>query len=227
MTEPHSPIRVLLVDDHALIRAGNTLVLEATDDLVAVGEAATGEEAVALASALAPDVVLMDVRMPGIGGIEATLRITEARPETRVIVLTTFDLDEYAFGSLKAGASAFLLKSAAPDRLTDAIRTVAAGEAVLDPRITRRLIETFVESKPSSARSARSTDPRTALSPRELDVFVCIADGLSNPDIGARLHLTVPTVKTHVNRILAKLQARDRVHLVILAYEHGIVSTRR
>ncbi|MDR6867906.1 DNA-binding NarL/FixJ family response regulator [Microbacterium resistens] len=226
MAEPHAPVRVLLVDDHALIRTGNALVIESTDDLVVRGEASTGEEAAERAAVLAPDVVLMDVRMPGMGGIEATRRITAARPETRVIVLTTFDLDEYAFASLNAGASAFLLKSASPDRLVDAIRTVARGDAVLDPRITRRLIEAFVSSGADERVTAHAIDPRTALSPRELDVFLGVADGLSNPEVAARLHLSVPTIKTHVNRILAKLQARDRVHLVILAYEHGIASRR-
>lgn len=217
-------IRVLLVDDHALIRAGNALVIAATEDLVVVGEAATGEEAVAVAARCVPDVVLMDVRMPGIGGIEATRRITAAHPGTKVIVLTTFDLDEYAFGSLKAGASAFLVKSATADQLTDAIRTVAAGESVLDPRVTRRLIDAFVEREPLAAANAETVDPFAALSPRELEVLSCVTAGMANPEIGARLHLSVPTVKTHVNRILAKLHARDRVHLVIMGYEHGINS---
>ncbi|PKI89866.1 DNA-binding response regulator [Actinomycetales bacterium SN12] len=220
MTEPLHPIRVLLVDDHALIRAGNTLVLEATDDLAVVGGASTGEEAVALTAVLTPDIVLMDVRMPGIGGIEATRRIVAANPDTRVIVLTTFDIEEYAFGSLKAGASAFLLKTASADTLTNAIRTVAHGEAVLDPRITRRLIETFVAPVPQTP--SGDADPRTILSPRELDVFLGIAGGLTNPEISAKLHLSLPIIKTHVNRILAKLHARDRVQLVILAYEHGL-----
>ncbi len=223
MADSPAPIRVLLVDDHALIRTGNALVIEATDDMIVVGEASSGEEAVAQAVDLGPDVALMDVRMPGIGGIEATRRIVAARPETRVIVLTTFDLDEYAFASLHAGASAFLLKSATPALLVDAIRTVAGGEAVLDPRITRRLIEAFVASGPGVRTPQSTVDPRTALSPRELDVFLEVAAGLSNPEIAGRLHLSVPTIKTHVNRILAKLQARDRVQLVILAYEHGIV----
>ena len=223
MTDPRPPIRVLLVDDHALIRTGNALVLEATDDLVVAGEASTGEEAVALVPSLAPDVVLMDVRMPGMGGIEATRRIVATRPRTRVVVLTTFDLDEYAFAALQAGASAFLLKSAPAGRLVDAIRTVADGDAVLEPRITRRLVEAFVATRPAGDTPEGSVDPRTALSPRELDVFLGIAGGLSNPEIATRLHLAVPTVKTHVNRILAKLQARDRVHLVILARENGVV----
>ncbi|MEV0952543.1 response regulator transcription factor [Promicromonospora sp. NPDC050249] len=220
MTDPRPPIRVLLVDDHALVRTGNSLVLAATDDIAVVGEAGTGEEAVARARTLRPDVVLMDVRMPGIGGIEATRRITGAVPGTRVVVLTTFDLDTYAFESLRAGASAFLLKSATPAELTDAIRTVAAGDAVLAPRVTGRLIEAHV-----AALDHADADPRALLSPREYDVFLGIARGLSNPEIAAELTLALPTIKTHVNRILAKLGARDRVHLVILAYQHGIART--
>jgi DNA-binding NarL/FixJ family response regulator len=212
-------IRVLLVDDHALIRTGNSLVLAATDDIAVVGEAATGEEAVELAGVLRPDVVLMDVRMPGIGGIEATRRITGSHPGTKVVVLTTFDLDVYAFESLRAGASAFLVKSATSAELTDAIRTVAAGDAVLAPRVTGRLIEAHVAA---FDRAQAGPDLRTLLSPREYDVFLGIARGLSNPEIAARLTLALPTIKTHVNRILAKLGARDRVHLVILAYQHGI-----
>ncbi len=214
-----SRIRILLVDDHALIRRGHALVIEATDDLVVVGEAATGEEAVALAASLTPDVVLMDVRMPGRGGIDATRRITAAHPATRVIVLTTFDVDEYAYGGLRAGASAFLLKSSTPAQLTDAIRTVSAGDSVLDPRITRTLIETFVA--PADPRNDTDRpDPFAVLSPRELDVFVRVARGLTNAEIAAELFLTVATVKTHVNRILAKLHARDRVHLVIIGHEN-------
>lgn len=232
MTEANGPIRVLLVDDHALIRTGNALVLDSTDDLRVAGEAATGEDAVRLAAQLAPDVVLMDVRMPGIGGIEATRRITNATPKTRVIVLTTFDLDEYAFASLQAGASAFLLKSATPDQLTEAIRTVAAGDGVLDPRRTRKLIDAFAATTAASAAAtakaggrpqAGGIDPAAILSPREYEVFVAIASGETNPEIAARMHLTIPTVKTHVNRILAKLGARDRVQLVILGYECGVV----
>jgi DNA-binding NarL/FixJ family response regulator len=220
MTEPRPQVRVLLVDDHALIRTGNSLVLAATDDIAVVGEAGTGEEAVALARTLRPDVVLMDVRMPGIGGIAATRRITGAVPGTRVVVLTTFDLDTYAFESLRAGASAFLLKSATPAELTDAIRTVAAGDAVLAPRLTGRLIGAHV-----AALDRADADPRALLSPREYDVFLGIARGLSNPEIAAELTLALPTIKTHVNRILARLGARDRVHLVILAYQQGIVRT--
>lgn len=221
MTDPRT--RVMLVDDHALIRTGNALVIEATDDLEVAGEAGSGEEAVAHAASLRPDVVLMDVRMPGMGGIEATRRITTTHPATRVIVLTTFDLDEYVYGSLRAGASAFLLKSATPEQLTDAIRTVAAGDGVLDPHITRKLIETFVvpDAQPHGA-TATGPDPFAVLSPREGDVFSCVVEGLTNSEIATRLFLTVPTVKTHVNRILAKLHARDRVHLVIIGYENHV-----
>jgi DNA-binding NarL/FixJ family response regulator len=222
MAEPRPPIRVLLVDDHALIRTGNSLVLAATDDIAVVGEAGTGEDAVARARTLRPDVVLMDMRMPGIGGIEATRRITGAVPGTKVVVLTTFNLDAYVFESLRAGASAFLLKSATPAELTDAIRTVAAGDAVLAPRVTGRLIEAHVAALD---RVDAGPQLRALLSPREYDVFLGIARGLSNPEIAAELTLALPTIKTHVNRILAKLGARDRVHLVILAYQHGIART--
>lgn len=220
-----SRIRVLLVDDHALVRTGNALVLEATDDLEVVGEAGTGEEAVALTASLRPDVVLMDVRMPGMGGIEATRQITAAHPATRVIVLTTFDLDQYAYGSLRAGASAYLLKTSTADQLTDAIRTVAAGDSVLDPRVTRKLIEAFVDPAPQP-RGLVLPDPLTALSPREIDVFTCVVGGLTNAEIAEQLFLAVPTVKTHVNRILAKLHARDRVHLVIIGYERRLFSNQ-
>jgi DNA-binding NarL/FixJ family response regulator len=223
-TESRPPIRVLLVDDHALIRTGNSLVLAATDDITVAGEAGTGEDAVALARALRPDVVLMDVRMPGIGGIEATRLVTSAVPGTKVVVLTTFDLDVYAFESMRAGASAFLLKSATPGALTATIRTVAAGDAVPGARDTGRLIEAHVETL---GRAAAGPRLRTLLSPREYDVFLGIARGLSNPEIAAELTLALPTIKTHVNRILAKLGARDRVHLVILAYQHGIVRAGR
>lgn len=218
--------RVLLVDDHALIRAGNALVIEASDDLEVAGEAGSGEEAVTMSASLRPDVVLMDVRMPGLGGIEATRQITAANPAARVIVLTTFDLDEYAYGSLRAGASAFLLKSAMPAQLTDAIRTVAAGDSVLDPRITKKLIATFVASG-AQPLGAKMPDPFGVLSPRELEVFACVVEGLTNAEIAARLFLTVPTVKTHINRILAKLEARDRVQLVIIGYERQIQGSSR
>lgn len=213
-------LRVLLVDDHVLIRTGNALILDSTDDITVVGEAGTGEEAITLVDHLHPDVVLMDVRMPGIGGIEATRRIVKSEPRTKVVVLTTFDLDEYAFNSLQAGASAFLLKSSTPDALTDAIRSVVDEDGVTDPTATRRLLDAHLPSPQNSTEPPPGTHPRDVLSPREYDVFLAVAQGLSNPEISEKLTLALPTIKTHVNRILAKLDARDRVHLVILAYQH-------
>ena len=215
-------IRVLVVDDQPLIRQGNALVLDTADDVDVIAEAANGHEAIALCEQRAPDVVLMDVRMPGMDGIRATQVITTRFPETRVIVFTTFDLDEYAFGALDAGASAFLLKSAPPELLTHAVRAVASGESVVEPRITSKLIEHYT----------RRRNPRTieepgnqldALTPREYDVFLAIARGLSNPEISSTLHLSPTTVKTYVNRVFAKLAARDRVQVVILAYSRGVV----
>lgn len=220
---PDRPIRVLLVDDHELIRTGNALVLGGSEDIEVVGEAASGEEAVRLSTEIRPDLVLMDVRMPGMDGIEATRRIINMNPGTKVVVLTTFNLDAYAYGSLEAGASAFLLKSVKPRVLTDAIRTVAADDAVLDPAATRKLIEAHTETAGFTA----EPHPRALLSPREYEVFVGVSHGLSNTEIAAQLFLAVPTIKTHVNRILAKLDARDRVHLVIHAYRHGVVSVNR
>lgn len=222
MTESHL-LRVLVVDDQPLIRMGNALVLDAADDIVVVGEASNGEEAVTLAAQLVPDVVLMDVRMPGMGGIEATKIITRSTPRVRVAVLTTFDLDEYAFGALNAGASAFLLKSTTPEFLTDAVRTVAAGEAVVEPRITRQLIDAYTSRETSSDSSVGQNQALLDdLSPRERDVFLEISSGRSNSEISEQLHLSPATVKTHINRIFAKLQLRDRVHAVILAYDLGV-----
>ncbi|WP_285040281.1 response regulator transcription factor [Plantibacter sp. LMC-P-059a] len=216
-----STIRVLVVDDQELVRMGNALTLDSADDIEVVGEAATGEEAIRLTRELNPDVVLMDVRMPGMGGIEATKIITTVDPTTRVLVLTTFDTDEYAFGGLDAGASAFLLKSTPPDRLRAAVRTVHAGDAVVEPRITRQLIDHYASSgAPRDRPSAvANVDPLDQLSPRERDVFACIVAGQSNAEIGETLHLSLATVKTHVNRIFAKLHLRDRVHAVILGHE--------
>jgi DNA-binding NarL/FixJ family response regulator len=219
-----TPIRLLVVDDQPLVRMGTALVLDSADDIDVVGEADSGESAVAMAETLNPDVILMDVRMPGIGGIEATRLITTAHPAIRVMVFTTFDVDEYAFGGLHAGASAFLLKSSTPERLTEAVRTVAAGEGVVEPRITTHLIDHYTQRASASASADDSRpEPLDRLTPRELDVFFAIARGLSNPEIGAHLHLTPATVKTHVNRIFAKLHVRDRVHAVILAYELRVV----
>ncbi|MBO3083741.1 response regulator [Cellulomonas fengjieae] len=218
--------RVLLVDDQALIRMGFRLLLSSTDDLEVVGEAQDGQAAVEQVAALRPDVVLMDVRMPGVNGIDATRRIVETHPETRVLVLTTFDLDEYAFAALRAGASGFLLKDAAPDELAAAVRTVASGDAVVSARITRRMLELFSEHLPAgdAQADADAVHPRLApLTPREVEVLREIAEGLSNAEIAGRLFLSEATVKTHVGRVLAKLGVRDRVQAVVVAYETGLV----
>jgi DNA-binding NarL/FixJ family response regulator len=215
--------RVLLVDDQALLRMGFALVLEAEDDLEVVGEAGDGRSAVGQVEALRPDVVLMDVRMPGMNGIEATERIVAAHPEARVLILTTFDLDEYAFAALRAGASGFLLKDARPAELVAAIRSVASGDAVVAPRVTRRMLEMFADHLPRAGGPSPGVDPRVAeLTPRELEVLGRVAEGLSNAEIAQVLFLSEATVKTHVGRILAKLGVRDRVQAVVLAYETGI-----
>jgi DNA-binding NarL/FixJ family response regulator len=213
-------IRVLLVDDEPLLRMAFTMVLEAQADMVVVGEAGEGAGAVRLARELTPDVVLMDVRMPGMDGIEATAAIAVDCPQTRVLILTTFDLDEYAFAGLKAGASGFLLKNTQPDELLAAIRCVAAGDAVVAPRITRRLLDTFAHRLPAPG----GDDARLQrLTSREREVLVEVARGLSNTEIAAALHLAEGTVKTHLSRILDKLEVRDRVQAVVYAYETGLV----
>jgi len=230
MTGTHTQeIRVLVVDDQPLVRKGNALVLDSADDIVVVGEAETGERAVTIAAELTPDVVLMDVRMPGIGGIQATRLITQRNPQTRVIVFTTFDIDEYAFGGLDAGASAFLLKSTTPELLTQAVRTVAAGDAVVEPRITKQLIDAYTnrQTAPSPPRSDHNRFEHSReillLTPREHDVLTAIAQGLSNTEICTVLHLSPATVKTHINRIFSKLGLRDRAQAIIFAYRHNIV----
>jgi len=214
-------IRVLLADDQALVRGGFGSILGGQDDIDVVGEAADGAEAVDLAITTSPDVILMDIRMPRLDGIEATRRILGGgRSRTRVLMLTTFDQDEYVYAALRAGASGFLLKSAPPRELAGAIRTVAAGEALLAPEITRRMIEEYVRRpRPGAARPAELG----ALTARELEVLGLIAEGRSNAEIAAALFLSEPTVKTHVTRILAKLQLRDRVQAVVFAYECGLV----
>ncbi|GIG40663.1 response regulator [Cellulomonas phragmiteti] len=219
-------IRVLLVDDQALIRMGFRLLIDSTDDLEVVGEAQDGASAIEQVAALRPDVVLMDVRMPGVNGIAATERIVAAHPEVRVLVLTTFDLDEYAFAALRAGASGFLLKDAAPAELAAAVRTVASGEAVVSARITRRMLELFAGHLPAGSTVADpdAPHPRLAgLTPREVEVLREVAEGLSNAEVAGRLFLSEATVKTHVGRILAKLGVRDRVQAVVVAYETGLV----
>ncbi|HEY0248353.1 MAG TPA: response regulator transcription factor [Gryllotalpicola sp.] len=213
-------IRVAIADDQSLVRMGFRMVLEAQSDVEVVGEASDGHEAVELARATRPDVMLMDVRMPGVDGLAATATITETVPDTRVLVLTTFDLDEYAFGGLRAGASGFLLKDARPEELLSAIRAVAAGDAAVSPRVTRRMLELFGAALPNEQ---RSTDAAAPLTPREREILLAMGRGLSNTEIAAELFLTESTVKTHVGRVLAKLNLRDRVHAVIFAYEHGLV----
>ncbi|MCI0155325.1 response regulator transcription factor [Leifsonia shinshuensis] len=227
MTDPHSvpdrPLRILLVDDQALVRLGFRMVLEAEPDLQVVGEAADGAEAIRLAVETRPDVILMDVRMPTLDGIEATRRIVAANPAARIIILTTFDLDEYAFGGLRAGASGFLLKDARPSELTAAIRAVATGDAAVSGRVTRAMLELFADRLPASGGTPAGADPAAALTPREREILLAMADGLTNGEIGAKFFLTESTVKTHVGRVLSKLQLRDRVHAVIFAYDNGLV----
>ncbi len=213
--------RIMLVDDQALLRTGFRMVLEAEDDFTVVAEAGSGAEAITLAASVLPDVILMDVRMPGIDGIEATRQISAAHPDSRIIILTTFDLDEYAFGGLRAGARGFLLKDAQPSELTAAIRAVASGDASVSSRVTRRMLELFGSKLPAADDDDASR--LGALTEREREVFLAIAEGLSNPELAERFFLSESTVKTHVGRILAKLGLRDRVHVVILAYRLGLV----
>jgi DNA-binding NarL/FixJ family response regulator len=216
-------ISVLLADDHALIRKGFRLILEAEADIQVAGEASDGIAAVALCTDLRPDVVLMDVRMPGRDGIDATREIAAAGLLSRVLILTTFDLDDYVYAGLRAGASGFLLKDTQPDDLVAAIRTVAAGDAVLAPAATRRLIRQFTAQQPARTAGRGADRIRQTITGRELEVFTLIATGLSNGEIAARLHLSEGTVKVHVGRILAKLGLRDRVQAVVLAYESALI----
>jgi DNA-binding NarL/FixJ family response regulator len=217
-------ITVLLVDDQPLLRMGFRLILEGEDDLRIVGEASNGAEAVRQVRELNPDVVLMDVRMPLLDGIEATRAITESGACARIIILTTFDVDEYAFAGLQAGASAFLLKDAAPSELINAVRLVASGDAVVAPRITQRLLETYVRGAAKPVPAAPAPDPLLAdLTPRETEMLQAMAEGLSNAEIAHRYFLSEATVKTHVRRILTKLHLRDRVQAVVYAYETGLV----
>ncbi|WP_111719019.1 response regulator transcription factor [Homoserinimonas sp. OAct 916] len=216
-------IRVLIVDDQVLMRLGFRMVLEAEHDLTVVGEAGDGASAVALAAELKPDVVLMDVRMPGLDGIAATRQIVTADPSCRVIILTTFDLDDYAFGGLRAGASGFLLKDARPAELMAAIRGVAAGDAVVSGRVTRRMLELFGERLPEASDGVED-DALVGLTPREREIFLAIAEGLTNSELAQRFFLSESTVKTHVGRVLQKLRLRDRVHAVIFAYENRVVA---
>jgi DNA-binding NarL/FixJ family response regulator len=220
-------ISVLLADDQPLLRRGFRMILEAEDGLTVAGEAGDGAEAVELARQVRPDVVLMDIRMPGTDGIEATRRITAAEPGIRVLVLTTFDLDEYAFGALRAGASGFLLKDVRPAELVAAVRTVASGDAVVSPRVTRRLLEEYAQQLPMADGDAEAGVDRypqlSSLTEREREVLEVVAQGLSNIEIATSLYVSETTVKSHVGRILAKLGLRDRVQIVVLAYESGLV----
>ena len=214
-------IGVVVADDQAVVRAGFRALIDSEPDLAVLGEAANGSEAVAVTRQARPDVVLMDIRMPVLDGIEATRRISAAGPTPRVLILTTFDLDEYVFAALRAGASGFLLKERPPEELLSAIRVIAAGEALLAPNITRRLIAHFT-SQPDPLR--RPPEAMAQLTAREREVLVLIANGLSNTEIAGRLAMSVPTAKTHVSRILAKLGARDRAQLVVLAFQTGLVT---
>ena len=214
-------IRVLLVDDQPLLLTGFRLILASEDDLEVVGEAADGEVAVQQAQALRPDVVLMDIRMPRLDGIEATRRITALPDAPRVLVLTTFDLDEYVVEALRAGASGFLLKDVPADDLVAAVRVVHRGEAIVAPRVTRRLLDRFAEHLPSA--SPGTPDGLPDLTEREREVLLHVARGLSNAEIAAALVLSETTVKTHVSNVLMKLGLRDRVQAVVLAYESGLV----
>jgi DNA-binding NarL/FixJ family response regulator len=227
MTEPS--IRVLLAEDQAIVRAGFRALLDNEPDIVVAGEAATGTEAVRLAKELRPDLVVMDIRMPELDGLEATRRITTDPdlPATRVLVLTTFELDEYVFGALRAGASGFLLKGGELTDLLAAVRTVAAGEALLAPSVTRKLIAAYIAEPEPARGSLRGVLELDQLTPREHEVLALVARGLSNHEIAHELHLSPLTAKTHVSRILMKLNARDRIHLVILAYEYGLIRTHQ
>ncbi|MER5274612.1 response regulator transcription factor [Streptomyces sp. NPDC002809] len=218
-----APVRVLLADDQPLVRTALRMVMADTDDLDVVGEAGTGDEAIRLTAELAPDVVVMDIRMPGMNGIEATGNITAGSGAAHVLVLTTFDDDEYVYGALRAGAAGFLVKDMALDDILAAVRVVAAGDALIAPSVTRRLIKEFA-GRPASSPPQR---PLTAITGREREVLVLVGSGLSNAEIAERLFISVATAKTYLTRLLAKLGARDRVQLVIMAYEAGLVSAAR
>jgi DNA-binding NarL/FixJ family response regulator len=219
-------IKVLLVDDQSLLRMGFRMILDAEPDIEVAGEAADGATGISMTSALHPDVVLMDVRMPGMDGIQATAAITAAARASKVLILTTFDLDEYVFAGLKAGASGFLLKDAPPAELLAAIRTVAGGEAVLAPTATRRLLDQFVPLLPGPGQQPDRDALLSRLTDRERAVFARLAAGLSNREIAGEMHLSQGTVKVHVGRILAKLGLRDRIQAVVLAYESGLIKPR-
>ena len=213
-------IRVLIADDQALVRGGFRLILESQKDIEVVGEAADGREALEQAGKLRPDVVLMDIRMPELDGLEATRRLARMDGAPRILILTTFDLDDYVYEAMKAGASGFLLKEVRPEQLADAVRAIAAGEALVAPAITRRLIEEFVRRRPPGSGPPAAV---SELTERELEVLLLVARGLSNGEIAAELYVSEATVKTHITHVLSKLGLRDRVQAVVLAYESGLV----
>ena len=240
-------IKVLLVDDQPLVRMGFSMVLSAQDDIEVVGEASDGQVALGQVHALKPDVVLMDVRMPNMNGIEATEQIVEQYPETKVLVLTTFDIEEYAFAALRVGASGFLSKDALPEQLVEAIRSVAGGDASISPKITKKMLELFANKLPEGANAQSQTDesktvahkgPETTqsspvtsellkeLTTREIEVLKLVANGYNNAEIANHLFVSTPTVKTHVSNILAKLGLRDRIQAVIFAYENNLIDDK-
>ena len=224
-TPPAPPVRIVVADDHQVVRTGFAALLDTQPDFTVVGTACDGTEAVRICRELRPDVVLMDVRMPGTDGIEATRQLTGALPEAdrpRILILTTFDLDEYVYDALRAGANGFLLKDVTAERLFDAVRIIAAGEALLAPTVTRRLIGEFTRQRPPRP-DDRPATALTALTDRETQVLRLLAEGLSNSEIAVRLVVTEETVKTHVSRILGKLGLRDRTQAVVAAYESGLV----
>jgi len=227
VTGPAASVSIVVADDHEVVRAGFAALLDTQPDFTVLGTASDGAEAVRISRELRPDVILMDVRMPGTDGIEATRQLTAATGGPRVIILTTFDLDEYVYDALCAGASGFLLKDVTAERLFDAVRVVAAGEALLAPAVTRRLISEFARLRPAApAPSPAVAEPTPAvaeLTPRETEVLRLLAEGLSNPEIAGRLVITEETVKTHVSRVLHKLALRDRAQAVVIAYESGLV----
>ncbi len=216
-------VRVLIADDQALVRGGFRMILEAKEDMEVVGEAGDGSEAVAMVERLQPDVVLMDVRMPGVDGIEATRRIADSGSAARIVILTTYDVDEYVFSALRAGASGFLLKDVRPAELTEAVRVIARGDALLAPAVTRRLLDRFAGVLPDDSARPPNLDELTE---REVEVLRFVALALSNAEIATRLVLTEATVKTHVSSVLRKLGLRDRVQAVVFAYDVGLVRPR-
>jgi DNA-binding NarL/FixJ family response regulator len=228
MTAPSQLIRIVVADDHQVVRTGFATLLDTQPDFEVVGTAVDGGEAVRICRELRPDVVLMDVRMPGTDGIEATRQLAEPGEEggPRILILTTFDLDDYVYDALCAGASGFLLKDVTAERLFDAVRVIAAGEALLAPAVTRRLISEFSRIRPRQATPPTAMAALSELTPRETEVLRLIAEGLSNPEIAARLVVTEETVKTHVSRVLGKLGLRDRTQAVVTAYESGLVVPR-